>query len=86
MPLHFLCTLHLPLGLTKQFDCIFRQCLWRDKYDEPKKSLAAWDMVCKPKQSGGLGIVDFQKQNAALLIKFLDKFNNHKDVPWVKLI
>jgi hypothetical protein len=25
MPLHFLCTLHLPLGLTKQFDRIFRQ-------------------------------------------------------------
>jgi hypothetical protein len=76
MPLHFLCALHLPPGLTKQFDRIFRQCLWRDKYDEPKQSLAAWDMVCKP----------FQKQNAALLIKFLDKFYNHKDVPWVNLI
>jgi ubiquinone/menaquinone biosynthesis C-methylase UbiE len=34
---------------------------------------------------GGLGVVDFKKQNAALQIKFLDKFYNHKDVPWVKL-
>jgi hypothetical protein len=37
-------------------------------------------------QCGGLGIVDFQKQNAALLIKFLDKFYNKGDVPWVQLI
>jgi hypothetical protein len=59
MPLHFLCSLKLPPGLTKQFDRILRQCLWRDKFDEPKQSLAAWDMVCKPKKYGGLGIVDF---------------------------
>jgi hypothetical protein len=86
MPLHFLCTLSLPPGLTKQFDRILRQCLWRDKFDEPKQSLAAWDMVCLPKSAGGLGVVNFQKQNAALLIKFLDKFYNNVEVPWVKLI
>jgi hypothetical protein len=59
MPLHFFCVLKLPLGLTKQFDRIIHQCLWRGKFDEPKQSLAAWDMVCKPKKYGGLGIVDF---------------------------
>jgi hypothetical protein len=63
-----------------------RQCLWRDKEGEPKQSLAAWEMICKPKIRGGLGIVNFQKQNAALLIKFLDKFYNKRDLPWVRLI
>jgi hypothetical protein len=48
--------------------------------------LAAWDLVCKPKKCGGLGVVDFQKQNVALLIKFLDKFYNKKDLPWVHLL
>jgi hypothetical protein len=86
LPLHFLCTLSLPPGLTKQFDRIICQCLWRDKFDEPKQSLAAWDMVCLPKENGGLGVVNFQKQNVALLIKFLDKFYNQRDVPWVQLI
>jgi hypothetical protein len=86
MPLHYLCTLSLPPGVTKQFDRILRQCLWRDFYGEPKQSLAAWSMVCRPKKCGGLGIVDFQKQNAALLIKFLDKFYNKVDIPWVHLI
>jgi hypothetical protein len=63
-----------------------RQCLWRDKFDEPKQSLAAWEMICKPQQCGRLGIVNFQKHNAALLIKFLDKFYNKKDVPWMELV
>jgi hypothetical protein len=86
MPLHFLCSLQLPVGLTNQLDRILRQCLWRDKDGMPKQSLAAWDMICKPKLKGGLGIVNFQKQNAALLLKFLDKFYNKKELPWVKLI
>jgi hypothetical protein len=38
-------------------------------------------MVCLPKLAGGLGVVNFQKQNAALLIKFLDKFYNNSKVP-----
>jgi hypothetical protein len=61
MPLHFLCSLQLPVGLTVQLDRILRQCLWRDREGEPKQSLAAWEMICKPKTRGGLGIVNFQK-------------------------
>jgi hypothetical protein len=38
------------------------------------------------KKYGGLGIVDFQKQNVALLLKFYDMFYNNRDIPWVKLI
>jgi hypothetical protein len=43
-------------------------------------------MICKPKNKGGVGIVDFQKHNEALLLKFLDKFYNKTDTPWVNLI
>ena len=74
------------MGLTKQLDRILRQCLWRDNPDTPKQSLAAWELVCRPKGSGGLGVVDFQRKNAALLIKFLDKFYNKVEVPWVRLV
>jgi hypothetical protein len=86
MPLNFLCTLQLPPDQTKQLDRILRHCLWRDQEGQPKQSLAAWEMICKPKLKGGLGIVNFQKQNVALLLKFLDKFYNKKDVPWVQLV
>lgn len=36
------------------------------------------------KEQGGLGIIDIKDQNTALL-KFLDKFFNKSDIPWVKL-
>jgi hypothetical protein len=41
---------------------------------------------CKPKNEGGLGVLDLKKQNEALLMKNLDKFLNRKDIPWVLLI
>jgi hypothetical protein len=39
--------------------------------------LVAWDTACKPKKQGGLGIIDIEKQNNALLMKHLDKFYNN---------
>lgn len=43
-------------------------------------------MVCKPKEEGGLGVIDLKRQNKALLMKNLDKFLNRKDLPWVSLV
>jgi hypothetical protein len=43
--------------------------------------LAAWEMVCKQKDKGGLGIINLEIQNQALLLKHLDKFYNNADVP-----
>ena len=48
--------------------------------------LAAWDLVCQPKKKGGLGVINLELQNIALLLKHLDKFYNKKDLPWVNLI
>jgi hypothetical protein len=87
MPLHLLCTVYVPPGINKQFNRIIRQCLWRDNVDTPKQSLASWEMICKTKMKGGLGIVNFQNKNEALLIKFLHKFyNKQMDISWVKLV
>ena len=49
-------------------------------------SLASWDMVCRPKASGGLGVLNLKIQGDALLLKYLHKFYNHSDLPWVELI
>src|SRR4051812_35340939 len=86
MPIYYLCSLHIPTSITKQLERIQRQCLWRKYGQDSGKSLAAWDLVCKPKKKGGLGIMNINLQNEALLIKHLHKFYNQQDVPWVKLI
>jgi hypothetical protein len=43
-------------------------------------------LVTKPKNEGGLGVLDLKTQNEALLLKNLHKFFNKEDVPWVKLV
>jgi hypothetical protein len=43
-------------------------------------------MVCKPKDKGGLGILDFSKLNEGLLMNHLHKFYNKQDTPWVQLV
>ena len=86
MPIYFLCSLQLPSGIVKEMDRVLRKCLWRGNSDTPKQSLAAWDMLCKPKGVGGVGIINFPKQNNALLLKHLHKFYNMAEVPWVSLV
>jgi hypothetical protein len=43
-------------------------------------------MVCRPKKKGGLGILNLKLQNEALLLKYLHKFYNKIDTPWVHLL
>jgi hypothetical protein len=86
MPILFLCSLQIPPGIIKALERILRQCLSRDDIDTPKQSLAAWEMLTKPKECGGVGLLNFKKKNEALLLKHLDKFYNRANTPWVSLI
>lgn len=38
------------------------------------------------KNKGGLRVINLRLQNDALLLKQLNKFYNHRDIPWVNLI
>ncbi|XP_073355123.1 uncharacterized protein [Aegilops tauschii subsp. strangulata] len=86
MPIFYLCSLAVPAGILKQLERIQRQCLWRRNRGQPAPSLAAWDLICRPKNRGGLGILNLGSQNVALLIKHANNFLNKKDLPWVSLI
>ena len=80
-------SIKLPVGVIENIDRARKQCLWRGN-DASKKggNLAAWHMVQKPKQKGGLGVLNLRLQNDALLLKQLHKFYSKKDIPWVSLI
>jgi hypothetical protein len=75
-----MCTLELPKAIIKQIDKLRKNCLWRGSdingRGMPK---AAWKLVCKSKEKGGLGIINPEVQNQALLMKNLDKFYNRQD-------
>lgn len=87
LPTFYMCTLEIPKTVIKQIDKFRKNCLWRGSNvnggSHPK---AAWKLVCKTKDEGGLGIINLETQNQALLMKNLDKFFNMVNIPWVKLV
>ena len=82
LPTYYMCSLVIPKGVIDVIDKSRRRCLWRkDKNKQRFNSLASWDMVCKPKDKGGLGIINLHVQNKALLLKHLDSFYNNNMFP-----
>jgi hypothetical protein len=84
-----MCSIQLHPRILEHIEKIRRHCLWTKKNEveeEKCQSLAAWDMFCKPKDSGGIGILNLKLQNQGLLLKYLHKFYNKVDTPWVHLL
>ena len=87
LPTYYMCTLELPKAVIKHIDKFRKNCLWRgNQVNGHAMPKAAWKLVCKTREEGGLGIINLQLQNQALLMKNLDKFFNERDLPWVNLV
>ena len=87
LPSFFMCSLKLQKAIINICNRAQRHCLWAKEEDSSSvNALAAWTLVCRPKQHGGLGVLNLELQNKALLIKQLHKFYSKADVPWVKLV
>jgi hypothetical protein len=60
----------LPKTVKTRIDKLRRRFLWFDDNTIRKKiALVSWKIVCKSKQRGGLGIIDINLMNKALLVK-----------------
>jgi hypothetical protein len=84
-----MCSIQLNPKILEHIEKIRRHCLWVKKLEDGEEkchSLASWQMVCRPKKKGGLGILNLKLQNEALLLKYLHKFYNKIDTPWVHLL
>ena len=59
-----------------------RHYLWRGPdLEDHTPVMVAWTTVCRPKDQGGLGVLDIFEQNKALLLKNLDKFYKRHVIP-----
>lgn len=66
---------------------ISRRFLWGIKEDQKKyMALRSWDIICTPKQVGGVGIRRFKDANIAQVTKLGWKICNEQHNTWVKLI
>ena len=77
----------MPAGVIENIDRARKQCLWRgNNHSNRGGNLVAWKQVQKPKDKGGLGVLNLRLQNDALLLKQLHKFYMKSDIPWCNLI
>uniref|UniRef100_A0A453JDH2 Reverse transcriptase domain-containing protein n=1 Tax=Aegilops tauschii subsp. strangulata TaxID=200361 RepID=A0A453JDH2_AEGTS len=63
LPTFFMCSLELHATVVDQVNSYIRQCFWR-KYGQEGvgPALIAWSTFCKPKEQGGLGVLDISSQ------------------------
>lgn len=76
----------LPQKVLKLIQTACRTFLWTGKSAVSKRALVAWEKICLPKASGGLGIVNLSIWNKAALSKLCWKLFKEKDVIWIKWI
>jgi hypothetical protein len=86
LPTFYMYTFKIPISILEQIDKYRKHFLW-DKGDINRRGgcLVAWKKACLAKDQGGLGIIDLRDQNSAPLLKYLHKFYNKMDLPWVNL-
>jgi hypothetical protein len=86
LPMFYLCSLKVYQWIIAEVDKYRRHCLWRDKELQKKNPpLAAWELLCRTKDHGGLGVLNLSVQNDCLLMKHLHKFYNKANLPWVSM-
>ncbi|KAL8468116.1 hypothetical protein ACS0TY_031378 [Phlomoides rotata] len=73
--------LPIPVTVIKRIESVCKTFLWGSC-----RGLVAWDDVCKPKESGGLGLRDLTAWNSALLARIIWDVHNKKDSLWIKWV
>jgi len=78
LPMFMMSIFAIPKGVRKRLD------YYRDDHKK-KYRLAKWSILCKPRCTGGLGILDLETQNKCLLSKWLFKLFNEEGL-WQQVL
>lgn len=67
-------------------DSLRAKFLWQGTEEKFRYHMAKWEMVSRPKDQGGLGIINTRIMNDCLLVKWIWKIYCEPDDLWFKLI
>ncbi|WMV60016.1 hypothetical protein MTR67_053401 [Solanum verrucosum] len=76
----------LPKKVLKKLDKLRRNFLWHGCKENNGYNLVKWDTTLNNRYLGGLGIRNPKKQNDCLLMKWLWRYNDGKQVLWKDVI
>jgi hypothetical protein len=85
LPMFLLSFFQIPIGVRKRLDFYRSRFFWQCDQNKKKYRLSKWNMICRPKDQGGLGIEVLDIKNNCLLSKWLFKIINEEGM-WQELI
>ena len=85
LPMFLLSFFEIPKGVRKRLDFYRSRFFWQSDQLKRKYRLTKWNIVCRPKDQGGLGIAVLEIKNKCLLSKWLIKLMNEVGV-WQELL
>ena len=86
LPTYYLSLFTIPVVVADRLERIQRNFLWGSSEECFKHSLVAWEKVCSPLESGGLGVRNLVHFNQALLGKWLWRFGLEGTHLWCRVI
>jgi len=72
--------LEIPKGVRKRLDFYRSRFFWQSDENKKKYQLTKWNIICRPKEQGGLGIEVLELKNKCLLSKWLYKLLHGRGV------
>src|SRR3954470_18767274 len=85
LPMFMLSFMEIPKGVRKRLDFFRSRFFWQSDEHKKKYRLTKWNIICRPRDQGGLGIEVLDIKNKCLLSKWLFKLLNEEGV-WQKLL
>jgi hypothetical protein len=78
LPMFMMYFFEIPRVILRKLDYLRSRFFWQADSQKKKYRLAKWDILCQPKDMGGLGIKNIDTQNKCLLSKWLFKLINEE--------
>ena len=86
MPMFLLSFFEVPVGVRKRLDFYRSRFFWQGDELKRKYRLAKWDIICRPKDQGGLGIENLEVKNRCLHSKWLYKLSVETEATWAQIL
>ncbi|RZB60409.1 Dual specificity protein kinase YAK1-like [Glycine soja] len=86
LPIYLLSFFRIPKKVVHKVVSIQRNFLWGGGSEAAKIPWVNWDIVCLPKNKGGLGIKDMSKFNEALIGKWGWDLANNQNQLWARVL